>query len=72
MHARTDVAVYAAADGAVLRVEITDGSPRLPKGRQATGLAGTGRGLLMIEQLATRWGVQPSTSGKTVWFELSP
>jgi hypothetical protein len=31
-----------------------------------------GRGLLLVDQLARRWGVDDSTGdgGKTVWFEL--
>ena len=29
-----------------------------------------GRGLWLIDQLASRWGSQPRTDGKVVWFEL--
>jgi serine/threonine-protein kinase RsbW len=29
-----------------------------------------GRGLLLVEALAARWGVIPSEAGKRVWFEL--
>jgi anti-sigma regulatory factor (Ser/Thr protein kinase) len=71
VHARTDVAVHAAFDGAVFRVEISDGNPALPKERRPKGVTGTGHGLQLIDAIATRWGVQPSASGKTIWFELA-
>jgi anti-sigma regulatory factor (Ser/Thr protein kinase) len=29
-----------------------------------------GRGLLLIDALASRWGVQSQPDGKTVWCEL--
>ena len=30
-----------------------------------------GRGLLVVEALATRWGYELDTEGTTVWFELA-
>jgi hypothetical protein len=29
-----------------------------------------GRGLLLVERLADRWGFEPNASGKVVWFEV--
>ena len=29
-----------------------------------------GRGLLLVDTLATAWGVEPREHGKAVWFEL--
>jgi hypothetical protein len=29
-----------------------------------------GRGVLLVDALATRWGVDQRAGGKTVWFEL--
>lgn len=54
-----------------LRVAIYDGStaeavPRHPVTPDAT----SGRGLSIVEALATRWSVEPTGSGKVVWFEL--
>jgi serine phosphatase RsbU (regulator of sigma subunit)/anti-sigma regulatory factor (Ser/Thr protein kinase) len=31
----------------------------------------SGRGLLIVDNVSDRWGVEPSRSGKQVWFELS-
>lgn len=55
-----------------LRVEVTDSSPALPQvarpGPDQTG----GRGLLIVQQLAAKWGARalPRHLGKTVWFDL--
>jgi PAS domain S-box-containing protein len=54
-----------------LRVELADGSHRMPTRRDYGPAAGTGRGLLLVEELATRWGAYPLDEGKIVWFEIS-
>ncbi|MFC8172082.1 ATP-binding protein [Streptomyces sp. NPDC013012] len=65
----TDADTDAAAG--TLRIEVTD-----PRGERvlphcppiATPLAESGRGLLLVDALATRWGTAPyPPSGKTVW-----
>ena len=56
-----------------LRVEVQDANPAAP---QLSGnlhrTAEQGRGLRLIDNLATRWGHTPTAdpAGKTVWFEL--
>ncbi|MER8103845.1 ATP-binding protein [Kitasatospora sp. NPDC094016] len=61
------------AAGAVVRFEVEDQGAALP--RIVAGLgddqAVTGRGLLMVEALAERWGSDPSGTGKVVWAELA-
>lgn len=54
-----------------LRVEVSDGCPRLPAPREAGELAESGRGLLIIAAVADRWGFVPRRDGpgKTAWFE---
>jgi len=32
--------------------------------------ASTGRGLLIVDRIATEWGVTPTEDGKEVWFRL--
>jgi serine phosphatase RsbU (regulator of sigma subunit)/anti-sigma regulatory factor (Ser/Thr protein kinase) len=52
------------------RIAVTDEHPRLPTPRQATRDDEHGRGLLLVQHLADRWGVDPNPPGKSVWFEL--
>ncbi|MDF3289961.1 MULTISPECIES: ATP-binding protein [Streptomyces] len=54
-----------------LRVEVRDFSARRPKPRQATDHTPSGRGLLLVKELADAWGVRVQRLGKTVWFELA-
>jgi PAS domain S-box-containing protein len=39
--------------------------------RRYASTAGTGRGMVLLEQLVDDWGVARHSSGKTVWFTLS-
>ncbi|MCS0601799.1 SpoIIE family protein phosphatase [Streptomyces sp. LP11] len=57
-------------DGRRLRVEVTDAGDDLPHKRRPGELASSGRGLMLIELLADRWGVEPRGRGKSIWFEL--
>ncbi len=53
-----------------LRVEVTDRCPRPPLAvHGGDELAEGGRGLLLVEAVADRWGTVPLPGGKTVWFE---
>lgn len=56
-----------------LRVEVEDPSTRQPLPRSASADEEGGRGLHLVDALATRWGTDlpaPGSTGKTVWFEL--
>ncbi|MFJ8488522.1 ATP-binding protein [Streptomyces sp. NPDC094038] len=57
----------------VVRVEVSDTHPGLPEPPDPaarTTDAEHGRGLLLVEAVATRWGVTERTGpGKTVWAE---
>ncbi|MGW1064103.1 SpoIIE family protein phosphatase [Streptomyces aureus] len=53
----------------VLRCEVTDDSPQVPRLRQAGLGDESGRGLHLVNQLALRWGATRVSSGKVVWFE---
>ncbi|MEV4616521.1 ATP-binding protein [Kitasatospora sp. NPDC049258] len=55
-----------------LRIEVLDGTTRLPGRRPPTEWATSGRGLLLVEALADDWGVQLRGDGKVTWFELGP
>ncbi|WP_405872164.1 ATP-binding protein [Streptomyces zaomyceticus] len=56
----------------VLRIEVTDTRrERLPRAQPASPEGDSGRGLLLVEALADRWGVELGPApGKTVWAEL--
>jgi len=51
-------------------VEVFDPDLRLPRIRTAADTDEGGRGLYLVEQLATRWGSRPTPAGKAVWFEM--
>ncbi|MBQ1095502.1 ATP-binding protein [Streptomyces sp. b94] len=60
------------AGGGGVRVEVADGSPRLPvlAGEVPDDDAEGGRGLVLLDAVAGKWGVAPGPGGgKTVWFE---
>ena len=74
IHGSPDVSLDVDVDDAisVLRVQVTDGSPVLPR-RVEPGGAGGGRGLSIVERLADRWDAEPvgdPVTGKSVWFEM--
>ncbi|MDP9681494.1 ATP-binding protein [Streptomyces griseoviridis] len=54
-----------------VRVEVADGCPRWPVRAERVGDdAEGGRGLVLLEAVADKWGVAPGPGdGKTVWFE---
>lgn len=56
----------------LLRIEVTDTrGDQSPAPRAPTGDAESGRGLLIVEALADRWGVdQGPVPRKTVWAEI--
>jgi anti-sigma regulatory factor (Ser/Thr protein kinase) len=58
------------ADGDHLRVEVDDSSTRVPMVRRRDASRGSGVGMQLVEQLASRWGTEVRADGKTVWFEI--
>jgi anti-sigma regulatory factor (Ser/Thr protein kinase) len=73
VHGRGAVGLRILGDPHVLRVEVSDDGPDLPRLRPLVAPTQRGgRGLHIVTAMATDWGVQPRIdgSGKTVWFEL--
>lgn len=58
-------------DEELARVEVTDGFGGLPVADGGRVGRASGRGIMLVDLLATRWGVTPGGEGKTVWFEVS-
>lgn len=72
LHARTAYTVSVELDGDLVRLQVSDGSLRRPALREYGSTATTGRGLRLVDELATTWGVELRPDGKTVWAELQP
>ncbi len=79
VHAGTELDVEVAADHSGLTVTVTDFAPG-PVEELAVGphneqndigeVAERGRGLLLVDHFASRWGTVHQDSGKGVWFRL--
>jgi len=53
-------------------VEVTDHSTHsLPRHQPSALDDESGRGLVLVNALAARWGTSPVDNGKTVWFTLA-
>jgi anti-sigma regulatory factor (Ser/Thr protein kinase) len=70
LHARTELDLVVRAIRTGIRVEVRDHDPAEPVLRHYEDEAMTGRGLALVAELATRWGVDRHPDGKAVWFEL--
>ena len=53
-----------------VRVGVVDRSAAEPHRRRYSTTSGTGRGIAMVADLASAWGVENAAGGKCVWFEL--
>ena len=70
LHTGTGIAVVIRRDEDRLRVEVRDGSARLPVAKHYSSMSGTGRGLLLVDRMSDQWGASRDGAGKVVWFEL--
>jgi DNA-binding NarL/FixJ family response regulator len=66
----TNAIVHAGTDVEVSRIEVTDQGLSLPTPREASDEETSGRGLALVEALASEWGVDSRPEGKVVWFEV--
>lgn len=74
VHARTMITIAIECDRAAVAVAVTDNSGQPPQRGHHDGLQEGGRGLLLIDQLATVWGYDAINDGegKVVWFRIGP
>jgi anti-sigma regulatory factor (Ser/Thr protein kinase) len=70
VHARTPLRVDVDVELPTLRVAVADDAARTPTLRRTHDARLTGRGMNLVESLADEWGVDPTPSGKSVWFRL--
>ena len=69
-HAGTDIDLTVAEHREAIRIAVRDHSPELPVERPG-GLGEHGRGLTIVANLSSAWGVLPHTEGgKVVWAVL--
>ncbi len=54
-----------------LRIEVHDGDPRWPRPGAPAELDESGFGLVLVDALASKWGVSDTATGKAVWVELN-
>lgn len=71
IHARTLMDVVITYDGTAVRFEVEDRERSLPTLVEPDPEAEGGRGLWLVDQLATRWAVEPAAGGKRVWFAVA-
>jgi anti-sigma regulatory factor (Ser/Thr protein kinase) len=67
-YAGTSFEVGVHTDGLV-RIDVSDRSPRLPEPRPASPTALSGGGLHLLEAICDRWGVEVHDDYKSVWCE---
>jgi anti-sigma regulatory factor (Ser/Thr protein kinase) len=70
LHAETPFSVIVSRDSSWIRVSVRDGSPAVPVRKDYGPQHPTGRGLMIVESMADRWGVDTDADGKTVWVEI--
>ncbi len=69
-HARTPARMTVTRRRHHVRVEVIDASAALPELQPLDLRAASGRGLQIVDRLASRWGADHTAKGKVVWFEL--
>lgn len=70
VHGRSDVRLVVRSSPRRLRIEVGDDNSRHPHLQPVDDGALDGRGLFIVDLLASRWGVRDDAIGKVVWFEL--
>jgi anti-sigma regulatory factor (Ser/Thr protein kinase) len=72
IHGRSGPVLAVAVNEGAVRVAVGDVSPELPVRRLGRLDDVSGRGVIIIEELATAWGVERERNGsKRVWFEVA-
>jgi DNA-binding NarL/FixJ family response regulator len=70
LHAQSEIELSVSMTPDAIRIDVVDHSAAMPNPRTAAEEDTSGRGLGLVEALATSWGVDERPGGKSVWFEL--
>lgn len=70
VHAKGTPQIVVQATEHQLRIEVHDQEHTSPVRRAPDASGPGGRGLLLLDELATEWGVEPRPGGKAVWFTV--
>ncbi len=68
VHGRAPRSIAIEVTAADITVKVSDASLVLPQVRHPEALALGGNGMRIIDQLASAWGVDLTSAGKTVWI----
>jgi anti-sigma regulatory factor (Ser/Thr protein kinase) len=71
LHARTPLLLTLESRPGHVRICVEDRSSDEPALQRYDTDAVTGRGLALVDQLASSWGVDTTGSGKVVWCEVA-
>ena len=72
VHAATPIVVTLEYSGDVCRCAVSDRGASGPLPRVLERADGSGRGLRIVNAIASAWGVERSDVGTTVWVEVGP
>jgi anti-sigma regulatory factor (Ser/Thr protein kinase) len=70
MHGRGEPCIVITRSGATLRISVHDDGGSTPASRRSEPDDVSGRGLAMVDGIASRWGSNAGAHGTEVWFEL--
>ena len=70
-HGRAPVRLRIDCDDTGIQIAVDDANPVLPRARRLDRRRHSGRGLVLVQRLATDWGVRRTEHGKQVWFRLA-
>jgi signal transduction histidine kinase len=69
-HGQGEPCVTISRHGTTLRISVLDDGGRTPAPRRGDPDDITGRGLVLVDGIASRWGSHVDAHGTEVWFEL--
>ena len=71
LHGRSDARLAVTVSTEAILIQVGDDDSRVPAVVEQHPDAVSGRGLMILESLAARWGIGDDAQGKVVWFEVA-